>query len=179
MHIWPNKSQGFTLVELMITLSVAAILMSIAAPSFTSLIQNNRMSTQYNTLLASLTLARSEAIKRNQRVTACQSSTGNSCSGSMANWHTGWIIFVDADRDNIKDPTEEILRVNGALSGGNTLEFDRVRIAYASDGLAAGLLTGKFILCDARGDTNRKGLVVSPTGRVRHAVSSDILGTCP
>jgi len=173
--------RGFTLVELLITLSIAAILATIAAPSFTAIIQNNRMSTQYNELLASLTLTRSEAIKRAQRVTMCQSSTGNSCGGSASNWHTGWVVFVDTNEDNTIDVGEEILRINSTLSGGNTLAFSttRTRVAYASDGLAVGGSNGTFTLCDDRGDAYRRGLRVSNTGRARHAVQADVLASCP
>jgi len=175
------KLRGFTLVELIITLSIAAILAAIAAPSFASIIQNNRMATQYNELLASLTLARSEAIKRGQRVSVCQSSTGNSCGGSATNWHAGWLVFVDTDSDDNRDVGEEILRVNASLSGGNTLAFGttRTRVAYASDGLAVGNSNGTFTLCDARGDASSRGLLVSTTGRARHAVPADGLNACP
>ena len=57
-----NKSRGFTLMELLVTLVIVSILASMAVPSFSGLIQNNRMSTQFNELLAILGLARSEAV---------------------------------------------------------------------------------------------------------------------
>ena len=175
-----KKTRGFTLVELLITLSIAAILMAISAPSFTSIIQNNRMTTQYNELLASLSLARSESIKRDQRVIVCQSSAGDSCDGNASNWHSGWVVFVDNDEDNAIDGGEEIIRVQGTLSGSNTLTFgSRTRVAYASDGLAVNNSNGTFTLCDDRGDSNSKGLVVSLTGRVRHAINADAIASCP
>ena len=173
-----SKLRGFTLIELMITLSIAAILAAIAAPSFSTTIQNNRMATQYNELLASLSLARSEAIKRGQRVTTCQSSTGNSCGGSASNWHTGWVVFVDADEDGTIDAGEDIIRVNGALSGGNTLSFNFDNTIFGSDGLSDGG-SRTFTLCDARGDANSRGLVVLTTGRARHALPADLLTACP
>jgi len=171
--------QGFTLIELVITLSIAAILMAIAAPSFSSIIQNNRMTTQYNELLASLSLARSEAIKRAQQVTVCQSSTGTSCGGASSSWHVGWIVYVDTNTDDTRDGGEDILRVNSVLSGDNTLSYDSTRAAFGSDGLAIGNSAGTFTLCDSRGDANKQGLVVSSTGRARPAVSGDTLVSCP
>ncbi|OUR73993.1 hypothetical protein A9Q78_01885 [Methylophaga sp. 41_12_T18] len=172
--------QGFTLIELIITLSIAAILMAIAAPSFSGIIQNNRMTTQYNELLASLSLARSEAIKRTQRVTVCQSSTNNSCGGDSSSWHSGWIVFVDENADNTRDAGEDILRANSVLAGNNTLSYGaRTRVGFDSDGLASGGSNGTFTLCDSRGDSNRQGLVISPTGRARPAVSGDNVVDCP
>jgi type IV fimbrial biogenesis protein FimT len=172
------KYRGFTLIELAITLTVIAVLSALAAPSFKSIIQNKRMTTQYNELLASLMLSRSEAINRAQRVTACQSTTGNSCGGTATSWHTGWVVFVDNDQDDVIDAgTDEIIQVHSALSGGNTLTFARTRVSYGSDALAIAASNGTFTLCDNRGDTNSKGLVVSITGQVRHTTNG--LGACP
>lgn len=164
------KIQGFTIIELMITLAIAAILVSLAAPSFRDIIQNNRMTTQYNELLASLSVARSEAIKRGEDVIAL-SSNGN-------NWEDGWTVFVDTDGDGAPSAAETI-RVGATLSGNNTLRFPRDRITYAGSGLGSGLITGTFTLCDDRGNAEARGLVVSATGRVRHAIAADALAGCP
>ena len=164
------KIQGFTIIELMVTLAIAAILVSLAAPSFKDIIQNNRMTTQYNELLASLSVARSEAIKRGEDVIAL-SSNGN-------NWEDGWTVFVDTDGDGAPSAAETI-RVGATLSGNNTLRFPRDRITYASSGLGSGLITGTFTLCDDRGNAEARGLVVSATGRVRHAIAADALAGCP
>jgi type IV fimbrial biogenesis protein FimT len=175
-----SKIKAFTIIELMITLSIAAILASLAAPSFKEIIQNNRMTTQYNELLSSLSLTRSETIKRETRVTICQSSTGNSCGADSSSWHSGWVVFVDDDDDNAIDDDEEIIRIHGVLSGDNTLTFGaRKWVAYKSDGLAVGGSNGTFTLCDNRGDSDRKGLVISNSGRARQAISSDTLASCP
>jgi type IV fimbrial biogenesis protein FimT len=82
---------GFTLVEMMITVMVMAILLAIAVPSFRNMVINNQVRTFGYNLYSSLLLSRSEAIKRNTNVTVCASSNGTSCTGS---WSQGWITFV-------------------------------------------------------------------------------------
>jgi len=174
-----KTDSGFTLIELMIALAIVAILATLAAPSFRETIQNNRMTTQYNELLTSLSVARSEAIKRGTTVTVCKSNDQNTplCGG---NWQDGWLIFVDIGASEGEySAGEELIRVHGSLSGGNTLNFARDSVSYGSDALAVGASTGTFTLCDDRGDSASKGLVVSNTGRVRQAIASDTLASCP
>jgi type IV fimbrial biogenesis protein FimT len=163
-------TKGFTVVELMIALAVAGVLISFAVPSFNASIQNNRMATQINELHASLSLARSEAIKRNNNTTVCRSSNGTGCTG---NWGDGWVVFVDNDFNGAVDAGEEILRVHGALKGENSLSFSQTRVIYASSGIARAGSNGTFTLCDSRGATSARGLVVGVSGRPRMAVDDN------
>jgi type IV fimbrial biogenesis protein FimT len=91
--------QGFTLVELIVTLAVAAILMGTAVPSFTSLVNSNRLATQANDLLGAMMIARSEAIRLNRRVILCSSSDGATCSSDAGRWN-GWLVFADNNRND-------------------------------------------------------------------------------
>lgn len=86
---------GFTLIEIMVTLSIATILLSIAIPSFTKLIESNQITAGANELVSSLILARSEALKRSNNVSVCASANQISCSGS--DFSEGWIVFVDCN----------------------------------------------------------------------------------
>ncbi len=86
----PAHSSGFTLIELMITIIIAAILFSIAIPSFTDTIAANRLTTSANELVTALNLARSEAIKRGMQVTIRN-------KGAATQWESGWDVFVDID----------------------------------------------------------------------------------
>lgn len=167
-----TQTKGLTLVELIITLAIAGVLVALATPNFSATIQNNRMATQINELQASLSLARSEAIKRNNNVTMCQSSSGSSCTG---NWQDGWIIFVDNNFDGNVDG-EEVLRVHGALAGANTLTFSQTGVIYANNGLARGGANGTFTLCDTRGAENAKGLIIGLSGRPYLVRDSDSNG---
>lgn len=168
-----HKMAGFTIIELMITLVVAAILLAIAAPSFRSIIQDNRLTTDVNTLAASLNLTRSEAIKRGTQVTLCKSNDAASCVAT-ANWQDGWIIWADTDNDAAVD-ANEIIRVIGGLSEGNTLAFatGNNAIVYNPTGFASND-DGTFRLCDDRGINFAKGLVISPSGGVRSAVAAEL-----
>ncbi len=178
-------NRGLTLLELMIVLAIAGILIATAAPSFSTSIQNTRMVTQINGLHASISLARSEAIKRNENVTVCRSSDGTSCAG---NWQDGWIVFVDFDVDgSVDDDGDEtecevnedcILRVYGLLSGSNTLTFSQANIIFGTNGIASSGATGTFTLCDSRGADKARGLIIGLSGRPRLATDDDDL-ECP
>lgn len=83
---------GFTLMELIVVVAIAAILATIAAPSFTGLINDTKQSSLTSQLVSDLNRARSEAIKRNARIVFCvRNSAGTDC-GTGTNWQNGWLI---------------------------------------------------------------------------------------
>ncbi|MGM0517415.1 MAG: GspH/FimT family pseudopilin [Pseudomonadota bacterium] len=173
-----KKSHGFSLIELMMVLVVAAILLGIAIPSFTEIIKNNRLTSQTNSLLTSFSLARAEAITRRTTVAVCTPQAGaNSCQASTA-WQDGWVVFVDEGKDgNWAD--DELLQQSGPLEGGNTLSAGRNVVRFGSDGLATGY-NGTWLICDDRGIGDAHALILSNTGRARVAQDSEIAGlTCP
>jgi len=90
-----RKVTGFTMIELMVTLAVAAILVTVAVPSFQTMIESNALTSQINLFIGSLNAARSEAVKRGKQVTLCKSVNGSSCAG--AGYEAGWIVFVDTN----------------------------------------------------------------------------------
>jgi len=141
----------------MVTLVILAVLLAIAAPSYRDFVLDSRMSGEANEFLTALNFARSEAIKRNGRVTMCKSSTGTACATS-GYWDQGWIVFVDVDSGTagtFDSGSDTILRVHAALTAGSTLKGNADAVAnYASfvpDGrslLANGAAqAGDFDLC--------------------------------
>lgn len=152
-------NNGFTLVELLVTISIAAILISIAAPSYTSLTNTNRLATQANDILGGLMIARSEAIRLNQRVVFCRSDDGSTCSASTDAWK-GWLVFADADGSDTPSAAE-ILRT-GSISTASSMsvlaspaisgQSNRIRIgsdgfARTAPGSSSALLQAKLSVC--------------------------------
>lgn len=125
-------------------MSIAAILLAIAIPSFGYVTRSNRMSGQINDLLADMQFARTEAIKEGTDVVVCSSATGTGCSGA-ATWQTGWIVFSDPDRNGTFEAGETILRIHSALSGNDTLQPQdgtTSAIQFNRDGFAVALPGG-------------------------------------
>ncbi len=106
--------RGFTLIELMMTLAVAAILITVAIPGFSTIIRDNRLVAGTNQLVTALAVARSEAVKRGSSVSVCASNNGSSCTGT--NWNQGWVVFADSSTAGSVDGTDTVLRVQGAIN---------------------------------------------------------------
>lgn len=165
MQNLPYKSAGFTLVELMVTLSVLAILLTIGIPNLQIFVQNTRLQSQAASLMGDLNYARSEAVRLGSPVAVCASADGASCSG-VASWETGWLIFNDRDTDGVVDAAEQpVLRVAPAL-GGNTLRATRPVVRFSALGYSNGF-GDTFSVCDSRGLGSARGVVLSNQGRVR------------
>jgi len=164
-----KKNSGFTLLELIIVLALISIVMMFAIPSMTTFTQNDRLTTNVNTMIGHLAYARSEAVKRSQQVSLCVSNNSGtaapSCTGG--NWEDGWIVYVDADNDNSFTAGEEVLRAMQALDGNNTLTPTGIgnQVIYDYRGFVTS--TGSFLLCDDRSGAFGKTITITTTGRVR------------
>lgn len=152
-----QPQQGFTLIELMVTIALLAILLALATPSFTSIINSNRLASHANEFVASLQTARMEAVRRNTRTVVCRSDNGTSCTAG-AQWN-GWITFVDSNRDQTPQAAE-ILRVNTVETPVQVQVSNAItasRVVFRPDGLARvtngsgvpqqGLLTAHIGVC--------------------------------
>jgi len=176
-----QRQSGFTLLELIITIVILAIVASFAVPSFRETVLNNRLTAQINEISSLISYARSEASKlQGGVVTACSSTDSASCSGNAA-WETGWIIFRDMDGDRSVDSGDgdEVLKVGGSLLGGNSFRIEGLTsdgggfVQFASNGFpipsATGSNAGTFIVCDERGAAEARAVVVNVSGQTRLA----------
>ncbi len=174
-----RRLAGFTLIELMITLVIVAILLGIGLPSFTEIIRTNQTVTQTNKFTRDINYARSESVRRGVDVVVCKSSSGAGCTGGSS-WEDGWIVFTDENGDNAVNGNDEILQIAEGLDANYTLGAGgnfASSIAFAASGaLKSGLVANKFTVCRPDGDEAlSRDISVNNTGRV----SISIAAACP
>lgn len=161
-----RRASGFTLIELMTALAVAAIVLSVGVPSFRGIIMDNRLVSQANQLVTSIKIARSAAVRYQRNATVCASSNFDAatptCSASN-DWSNGWIVWVDKDRDATTD-AEEIISVFGPIHDASTLSSGAASFTYDARGFAT---TGgaDLTLCDSRTAEMGRLIRVNAVGR--------------
>lgn len=182
-----NPHRGFTLTEMVTVIALIGITTAIAAPSFSNLLKNNRITAAANELLTSLTLARSTAITTRTQSVVCPSNDSTSdkpsCGGA---WEDGWIVFTDIDGNGEVSPPQETLWEQHPALGG-TLDIGApgalaTRIRFQPIGTVPGF-NGTFAICDDRGGDadqrhNMREVVLSFAGRAR-VVKGDGGTACP
>lgn len=174
-----RRGQGFTLVELMVTIAVLAILMAIAVPSFQNQSLSSRLRASANDLAAGVQLARSEAIKRNAVVQLCASSDGSSCGGG---WADGWIVLAaDNTRLHAQAALPAGYKVTAQKEGTGTtvaaLKFQASGVGLKLDDEATAA-SAEFRICRASPLGSQERTVrVSSTGRA--TVTRTDEGSCP
>ncbi|WP_026338820.1 GspH/FimT family pseudopilin [Thioalkalivibrio sp. AKL7] len=172
--------KGITAIELMVALGVLAILAMLAAPGFGQMLERQRVIGATNSLLNAMHLARSEAIKRNERVTLCPSSDGETCRED-GDWAYGWIWFADPEHSGERSDEDPLIgHANPGLQDllsikGNTPVRDYV--SYVARGTtrrtSGALQMGSFTVC-GNGHEGRR-VIVSSIGRPRSEPSK----SCP
>ena len=139
------RASGFTMIEMLMTMAIAAILLGIAVPSFRYVTNSNRIAGEINGLLGDLQLARSEAIKEGRNVTVCVSTDGTSCANSTS-WNSGWIVFSDPANVGVVDAGETVLRVQKPFSGSDSFTSNGIiKVTFNREGYAAGVADGTLI----------------------------------
>lgn len=154
----PHRQHGFSLLELMTTITIVAVLLAIAVPSFRDLIRRNQISSASNELLAGLAYARTEAVDRGQLVSLCPSSTGTSCAAGGQAYEPGWIIYTypagAASANKPYDAASSILlRATGARSGVSIQSLGNTVITFGQQGQLRPGVALAFVTCARTGST--------------------------
>jgi len=163
--------QGFTLLDLLVSVAIISILLTVGVPSVKATLRDAHLTTLANDLLGALILARSEAIRRGVTVVVCKSADGIQCGG--LGWDMGWIVFVNSDEDSppVVDTTEEILRRYEALPANYSLAANHNfvnQVSYRPTGRSNTM--GRFVFChDQLVKDHSRALFVSISGRARVA----------
>jgi type IV fimbrial biogenesis protein FimT len=131
---------GFSLLELMTALAVAAVLVTVGVPSFRYVTNANRITAEVNGLLGDLQLARAEAIKEGRPVTVCRSVNGATCAAATS-WHSGWIVFMDSNGNRTVQVGESVLRAQTPFAAGDTFVASNniSAVTFNREGFAFGL----------------------------------------
>jgi len=165
-----RKECGFTLIEMMVGIGLAALLLSMAVPALDLFVSNARQTGAINDFVSSMHIARSAAVTTNSRVTVCASSSGNNCEA--VSWDQGWIVFSDLDSDQSLDVNESIITQSAGIDGISIQsgEFGQF-VMYRPNGrvMNASITgnSGQFTVCDSRGSDRAKVLIVDLSGRPR------------
>ena len=162
-----NTLAGYSLYELMVTLGLAAIVLSVGIPSFGGLVADHRLRTEANALFHAIHLARKESIVRRRVVTICSSIDAVSCLGST-DWSTGWIVFANDGMQNTEQRHAlEALIMTHKVGANTVIRTNRKVFSLRSTRLRA--TNGTLVLCDQNKAAEARALVVSYTGRPRVA----------
>ena len=168
----PGRGEGFTVLELMITVFTATVILMLAVPAFLTILQKNRVSSAAEQLYVSLAEARGEALKRRDSVRVCPwVGTGNPSCRNDGDWSEGWVIFHDVDSDGSPDAGEIIKAVPGtSLASGLSLGGDANVEDFVEFGATGATLdsgtTGVFQFCHTGLDVYWREIGISASGRI-------------
>ena len=197
-----TQSAGFTLIEMMVTIVVLALLLAVGIPSFRDFMRNSRMVSAANDVVTDFNLARSESVKRRVPVTLCKSQDGAACDADASAPFRSWIVFVDdadpavaaaTDGNGVVNNGEQVLRQRTIADTLTVTTNANARLAvFLPTGFPRAAAAGNVTdlrLCDDRGnvtsvggDSAARAIQVLPTGRpmvTRNVTTIGNLGGCP
>jgi type IV fimbrial biogenesis protein FimT len=193
----PPEHRGFTLIELMLTLALAAVIMSLAIPAMGSFSKNGRLTANANDLVHSYQVARTEAIKSQKNIVVCASNSPSTLAADCSNGaFSGWIIFADDNGDWQRQTTEQIIESHATVEtslqvrsdGSGIMSFGPAGFANPP-GASGKTITRNVVICDSRGNVNHAGIslggravLIDQTGHARASNKySDVAtaGGCP
>ena len=193
-HAWPRRRRaaGFTATELLATVAISGILLTVAVPNLGPFVQNRRIATATNDLVHAITRARTEAVKRGMPVIMCRSGDPNDlgdggfdpeCKGTVygsgvANqrddWSPGWLMYAapfgsSSQHDYDKD-ADTLIAIGPEAPEGVSITSDSDGnnwLTYFADGTLNENGAARYAVCDRRGPSKGKLVVVPLSGRPR------------
>lgn len=168
-------------------------MLSATLPQLSSMSNQLTFGSLQQSLISSLIYTRGEGIKNGGQASICPSNTIQnlltSCSSSLSNWSEGWIVFIDKNNNGIFDPPfnqssaatarllsdDEMLRMRHVESTAEITWERNNTLSFMGNGTVPAANAGSFKICDTRGSTSAKGVVINLSGRVRSTNSV----TCP
>ena len=152
--------RGFSLIELIVTMTIAGILIAVAAPSMSGFVSSNRLAAQVNDLIADINLSRSEAIKQNATAGVCKTAVGGASCVTAGTWANGWMVYATVGT------VTTVIKTHESLSGNNTLTALFDSVVYAKSGLLSSPtgVSNVITLCDPKMKKTRV-LTLLTTGR--------------
>jgi len=178
-----NSQQGYTMMEILMVIAVAAILVAVAVPSLEDTVSRNARDSIQLDLMSSLALARSQAVTLSTTVSVCHSSNQSTCSNTTgSDWNQGWLVFSDFDADGVVDSGDgdEILRINVPGSDIVTIELmnssngtiSNEMVQFDDDGFLANSIGGAYFkFCGSDNiAANARALWIANTGRASQSI---------
>lgn len=174
------RQRGFTLIEILVVISMMALLAALAAPSFNQAILSNKLTSYSNTFMASAQIARSEAIKRNVQVTLCRSADGATCATS-GTWQQGWIVMCKYNSATpgvcVSGGSETLLiQAQPALSADYRFTGDQYSLLFDPTGV--GSTTATLAMCRYLPSSGNQERAISVSALGRPTIATTKLGTC-
>ena len=183
------RMTGFTVLELMATVTIAVILAAVGIPSFVELVRNNRIATTTNSFVSAIHSARIEAIRRNVPISICSSLNATdaapSCDGG-AGYEDGWVVFAEVgggEPDGDIDADDVVIAAKGSIRGRPTGQDPSLsirgranfanRVSFRPNGLVQNSLGGTVSVCDKRGTSKSRDIVLAVSGRPRLVKGQD------
>lgn len=162
-----HKQLGYSLYELLMTLTLVALIVGLGLPSFGSMLARSKMTVEINALFHAIHLARKESVMRRRVVSLCPSRDGLQCEPGR-DWSSGWLMFENSDRDQPprRDPGEPLLQVHRVHEN---VRIDANRHGFTLRATVKRATNGTLVVCDRAGRTHPVALVISYTGRPRVA----------
>jgi type IV fimbrial biogenesis protein FimT len=168
-----QPGNGFTVLELLITLSIVSILVTMGVPSFKKFLEKQALRAAIHSIHSDLLLARSQAVYQDMSVVACPGTLSSGCTGST-DWSGGWIVFIDENADRTHQDSETLVRTGMAVSN-MAIHSSRGRSSFRfyPDGSSPGS-NGSITFCGPAGPPLARKLIVSNLGRIRREDVPDL-----